>query len=138
MATPHKEQKIAALSLASEHFRHAHDEFSSRAVEVNVKLLRTQMKLEQKMSSTELFGLCLNDTLTKLLKVCGIQIRLFADAQNVFRRTFIKMGAIVIVFCVLHGTYQQENEVKVAEDMRREAGVSDRRWMWLRAKVFAA
>ncbi|OQR80097.1 vacuolar protein sorting-associated protein 16-like, partial [Tropilaelaps mercedesae] len=29
------------------------------------------------------------------------------------------------------------NELRVAEDIKKEFGVSDRRWMWLRAKVLA-
>lgn len=33
--------------------------------------------------------------------------------------------------------YKQVSELRAAEEIKKEFAVSDRRWMWLRAKVLA-
>ncbi|XP_003740727.1 vacuolar protein sorting-associated protein 16 homolog [Galendromus occidentalis] len=97
-ATPQREQKLALLKTASEQFRRAPDEFSAKQMELHVKLLTIQQKMEQKEPSRQLFGKSLNHTITLLLK---------------------------------------DGEFRMAEDLRRDFAVSDKRWMWLRAQVFA-
>ncbi|XP_022656334.1 vacuolar protein sorting-associated protein 16 homolog isoform X2 [Varroa jacobsoni] len=98
MNASRKEQKIAAMQLAAEHLRRTPDEFGAHQLELHIKLLRSQMKFEQKLPSLKLFDLHVNDTLMELLKV---------------------------------------SELRAAEEIKKEFAVSDRRWMWLRAKVLA-
>lgn len=69
MNASRKEQKIAAMQLAAEHLRRTPDEFGAHQLELHIKLLRSQMKFEQKLPSLKLFDLHVNDTLMELLKV---------------------------------------------------------------------